>query len=134
MHNSDEIPNNNIPTCTPTFTLTETTPVTMSNILSELSPSKSCGLEGLTVRLLKDVGDPMVLPLMHVFNPSITQNNFRTERKTECITPLYKEGDRRDPSNDQPISLLSIVSKMLEKIVHEELDASLCYQQFFDNQ
>ena len=116
----------------PTFNLTSITPDTISNILGDLCLSKSCGLDGLTARLLKDAGETIVQPLTHIFNQSITKKHFPTEWKTACVSALFKDRDRSDPTNYRPISLLSIVSKMLEKIIHEELYAFLRYQNFFD--
>ena len=41
--------------------------------------------------------------------------------KIAYITPLFKSGDRTDPRNYRPLSLLPIVSKILERLVHEQL-------------
>ena len=47
------------------------------------------------------------------------------------ISPIYKDVDKSSPSNYRPIALLSILSKMLEHIAHEQLSAHLRYIDFF---
>jgi hypothetical protein len=48
---------------------------------------------------------------------SLHQNIFPTDWKLAHVIPLFKAGNKSFPSNYRPVSLLSCVSKLLEKIV-----------------
>ncbi len=88
-------------------------------LMQELNPSKSGGMDGVTARLLKDAGDTIIPSLTHIYNLSITKKYFPTDWKLASVSPLFIEGDCNSSNNYRPISLLSIISKISEKIVHE---------------
>jgi len=56
--------------------------------------------------------------LTRLYNMSIEHGIFPEKWKLSSVVPIPKDGDRTNPSNYRPISLLSIVSKMLECHVH----------------
>jgi hypothetical protein len=60
-------------------------------------------------------------PLCMLFNKSLHQNIFPTDWKLAHVIPLFKAGDKSFPSNYRPVSLLSCVSKLLEKIVFKHI-------------
>ena len=105
-------------------------PDEVDELLSALKPSKSCGMDGLTARLLPDCGKSIVLPLTHIFNLSLSHSVFLTYWKTSTVTPFFKDGSRDEPGNYQPIRLLSLVSMMLERIFHTRLYECLQREQF----
>ncbi len=99
-------------------------PVTLKEVaelMRGLSPSKACGANGLTARLLKAYGDTIHPVLIHIFNQSFTRNEFPAVWKVAKVTPLYKEGSCSDPGNYHPISVLPILSKELERVAHNRL-------------
>ena len=49
--------------------------------------------------------------LAHIFNTSISQGVNPELLKTARITPIYKKGDKCDPSNYRPISVLNFLAK-----------------------
>ena len=57
-------------------------------------------------------------PLHHLFSLSLSQNYLPTDWRTHLIKPLFKSGDKGSIRNYRPISLLPIVSKVLEKLVY----------------
>jgi len=59
-------------------------------------------------------------PLTEIINCSLSTNIFPTAWKLEEVIPLLKEGDYKVASNNRPLSLLSVVSKVYEKIVLEQ--------------
>ncbi len=88
-------------------------------ILCALSPSKSCGVDGLTTGLMKACGEAIIPPtLLHVFNISISKGKFPTIWKIARVTPLFKEGKTDDANNYRPISVLPILSKVFERVIH----------------
>ena len=100
-----------------------------------MKTSASCGVDGLTSRLLKTFGPSILSPLLHLINSSIRQRTFPQAWKTGCITPPYKEGLRTDPSNYCPISILPCLGKILEKVVYDQFYAYLCdHHMLFEGQ
>ena len=89
--------------------------------LCEISPSKACGVDGITARLIKACGDAIIDPLLYIMNLSISKCVFPTAWKEAKVTPLYKSGPSTDPSNYRPISVLPIFSKVLERVIHDQL-------------
>ena len=75
-------------------------------MLKSLQTGKSCGVDGITARLLKLAGNHIVAVLQHMFNLSLFKRYLPSDWKVGCITPLFKEGDATDPSNYRPISVL----------------------------
>ena len=59
--------------------------------------------------------------LCRLFNRSLSTGHFPSDWKLSNVTPVNKSGDKRSVSNYCPISLLSIPSKLLERIVHRKL-------------
>ena len=64
--------------------------------------------------ILKGVLSSIADPLAHILNVSILSGVFPEQMKIAKVIPLFKKGDKLDPSNYQPISLLSTLSKILE--------------------
>ena len=52
---------------------------------------------------------------------SLFQNYVHPDWKLGVVTPLFKEGDPTNPSNYRPISVLPSISKLLERLVHNQL-------------
>ncbi len=96
--------------------------------LSNLDTSKAYGPDAISPRLLKEGGQPMARLLHRLFTLSLTKCEFPTSWKSANVIPLYKKGDKDLVSNYRPISLLSSVSKVFEKIVFKYV-----YNYFKDN-
>ena len=89
--------------------------------LMKMPNGKATGLDGLSVRLLK-TGASIIAPfLTNLFNLSLQTGIVPNEFKSAKVTPLYKSGNLEDTNNYRPISVLSVVSKLLEKAVHDAL-------------
>ena len=56
-----------------------------------------------------------------VFNSSLKYGVFPDIWKLAKVTQIFKAGSRKDANNYRPISVISIVSRMLEKMVHDQL-------------
>ena len=75
------------------------------------------GLLARKQRLLLRLAAPANSPsIARTVNHSLSTGTFPQRWKTAKITPLFKKGDASDPSNYRPISVLSVLSKVIESV------------------
>ena len=79
------------------------------------------GPDHIPACLLKLAPPYIVEPLTYIHNLCIQTSVFPKMFKTAKVVPLPKNIDRSDPNNSMPISLLSVLSKPLERHVHNHL-------------
>ena len=91
--------------------------------IQRLKPDTAPGPDGLTAMMLKCCKKYIAEPLCHIFNSSLASGKVPSDWKISRITPIHKKGDPSDVSNYRPISLLSLVGKLLERIIHTALMA-----------
>ena len=94
-------------------------------ILINFDITKSAGNDGVTGVFLKDGADILASPIAQLCNLSISTSSFPDNCKAAKLLPLYKKGCKTDPKNYRPISLLPLVSKVFEKIVHNQTQSFL---------
>ena len=108
-----------LPECLSAFS-----PVSVGTVLKHLEsidPRKATGSDGIPGLLLKQCAAVIAPSLTAIFNVSLTTGELPRAFKVANIAPVYKSGDREEAGNYRPISLLPIVSKVLEKIVSAQL-------------
>ena len=66
---------------------------------------------------MKDGTDVLALPLCNLVNLSIKQSLFPDQCKMAKLKPLFNKGSKSEPKNYRPISLLPVVSKIIEKTI-----------------
>ena len=93
-------------------------------IIDKISSNKASG-DGLSVRVLKKIAPVFANPLSKLLNLSVSTNSFPNHWKIAKVTPLHKGGARNDINNYRPISVLPILSKILEKHVASSLPVFL---------
>ena len=77
----------------------------------------------MSARYLKEIAVEIAVPLTHLYNMSLQQGIIPQEWKLSHITPVHKGGNLDDPSNYRPISVVSVVAKIMEKIVSAQLSS-----------
>jgi Reverse transcriptase (RNA-dependent DNA polymerase) len=105
----------------PDLDLGATGPIQVSEIIKLFQSKNSTDIDGLSVKLLKFVAIEISVPLAHVFNLSLSSGIFPSKLKQSRIVPIFKAGEHDNCDNYRPISLLSTLSKVLEKIVQIKL-------------
>ena len=89
--------------------------------LSKLDISKSAGPDDIQPRILRELANTLPVPLAKIFNFSLRTSTLPTDWKMGNITAIFKKGQRKLPSNYRPISLTSIVCKVLESLVRDAI-------------
>ena len=103
-------------------------PVDINTVIltvKHLRNTKSYGSDNISLRFIKDSLFVTAFYLTHIINTSIITGVFPSAWKTSIVTPLHKNGDTEVVSNYRPISLLPIFSKIIEKIVSNQLTSFL---------
>ena len=91
------------------------------NAIKQLKNGKAPGPDKISTKLIKDAADFIWKPLTMVFNSSLKYGVFPDIWKLARVTPIFKTGSKKDANNYRPISVISVFSRMLEKIVHDQL-------------
>ena len=91
------------------FHFTKVAEKTISDFLKELKTNKATGIDNLSSRFLK-----------YGSKVSIKLSMVPDECKIAKLKPLYKKGKKTDPKNYRLVSLLPVISKILEKVIHNQ--------------
>ena len=89
--------------------------------LCKMNINKSTGVDNLSVMLLKLAAPVVCKSLAYICNLSLLTSTFPSKWKQAKVTPIFKAGDKDDVNNYRPISVLPIVSKVIERSVHNQL-------------
>ena len=99
------------------FELSNVSEEIIKKILLSLDTNKATGMGQIPAKFLSDGAEVLALPLRNIINLSIKLSTFLEECKVAKLKPIFKKGARTDPQNYRPISLLPLVSKIIEKSI-----------------
>lgn len=91
-----------------------------------LKNKNSVGIDGIPVRLLKICASLIVVPLTHIMNQILITGKYPQKMKEALVKPLYKKGNKASFENYRPVSLLSNINKIFERIIFDK------FIQFFE--
>lgn len=113
-------------TCTnQQFQFRPTTTSKVLSLLNKLNKTKATGLDRISARLIRECADLICIPICDIFNQSINQGVFPDDWKSARVTPLFKHGNRDDVNNYRPISIISAVAKVFERLIYDQVYAYL---------
>ena len=99
-------------------------PTTVNNIyqlLNGLSNNKATGIDKISCKIIKMAVPAIADSLTYIFNQSVTLSSFPNDWKMARVIPLYKDGHRNIPGNYRPISVLPTISKIIKRILYNQL-------------
>ena len=118
---SYSVPRTPYPVAVTCFSQVEFTPATVTRKLLKLRQNSAPGVDGIRPKVLTALANSLSEPLAELFQQSFNTGALPSEWQKGVITPIYKGGRRSDPANYRPITLLPVVSKVMESIIADSL-------------
>ena len=100
-------------------------------ILAKTRSNTATGHDGLPARLIKELADSFAPAVTTLFNRCIDEGCFPDKWKKANVVPVWKrKGNKKDPVNYRPVSVLPVLARVLEKIIASQL-TEYCYERQF---
>ena len=107
------------------FTFSKITDYLVLKLLKDMNKDKAAGIDNLSAKFLKDGAEILPKPISEICNLSIKYSIFSTDCQIVKLKPVFKKGSTTLPKNYRPISLLPLISEIIEKIIHDQTQAFL---------
>ena len=98
------------------------------DVIKGLDVNKATGPDNISIRLLKETVNEIAPYLCTLFNKSIKNGKFPSEWKQANVVPVHKKDSLHHVENYRPISLLSVVSKIMERCVFNGIKDHVYHQ------
>ena len=96
-------------------------PEMIAKKIKKMKDNKSLGVDGIPPKQLKEIVEQISMPLAKFFNLSLEEGIVPSVWKEANITPLFKKGSRNKPENYRPVSLTSVVCKLLKTLIRDHM-------------
>ena len=97
------------------------TPELVAKKIKAMKDNKSPGVDGIPPKLLMETVEQISIPLARVFNLSLKEGVVPFEWKEANIIQLFKQGSRNKSENYRPVSLTSVICKLLERLIKDHM-------------
>ncbi len=101
--------------------------------LTNLNTSKSPGPDKIHPRILKELASTLSTPLTILFTASLEQKKIPSDWKYAKVSAIYKKGNKKQPGNYRPVSLTSIICKLLESVIRNSIMEHMQINNLFSN-
>ena len=109
-------------------------PADVKTAINSLKNSVSRTPEDIPAIFLKKTLSSLIYPLTEFFNLSISLGQLPPTWKSAIIVPIFKKGLTSEPLNYRPISLTSVICRILEKIIHKKIYEHLFRHSLLSNE
>lgn len=89
--------------------------------LLALNTTKSKGIDGISPKILSRCASALFQPIHHLFIQCLIHHSLPSEWRIHLISPIPKSGDLSSVTNYRPISLLCVISKVLERLIYDKI-------------
>ena len=93
----------------------------MLKLILDIPNGKATGCDNIQAKILKLSAPAITNSLGYLLNLSLSSGKFPDDWKFARISPIFKKGSKSEPGNYRPVSVLPVVSKFMERIVHQQL-------------
>ena len=94
---------------------------TLRGVVLGMKPSTYTGVHGISVQMIQKFFNGIGHVLLNIVNSSLTKNEVPSSWKHAMITPLPKSTNATEPADHRPISILPAITKVIERIVQQQL-------------
>ena len=99
------------------FVIRECTPLEVESLIASLNKNKATGPNSIPTSILQLLKSDLSIPLSKIYNLSLVSGTYPEILKISKTVPIFKKGSHHLISNYRPISLLSNLNKILEKLM-----------------
>lgn len=103
------------------FHLEEITHDELKSTINKMPLKKAAGHDGIPTRVLKDNIEILCSPICHVFNLAFATSSYPDILKIAKVVPVFKSGDSNQPENYRPMSVLSVINTVFEKLISKRV-------------
>ena len=107
------------------FELKQVTVKEVMKTMGNMKMKKSAGMDDISQECLLIGKSVLAAPLTQIINASITEEKFPAGWKEAVVCPILKKGDPKQKANYRPISCLVTASKVMEKVLSDQVTAFL---------
>ena len=97
-----------------------TVDLVMQNI-KNINPKKATGYDNIPGKMIKIAYRELSVPICNLMNTCIAMRTFPTPFKFADVSPIFKSDDNMNKGNFRPVSILSILSKLFESVLNEQM-------------
>ena len=101
------------------------TPEKVTEKLGKLRPGSAPGSDKIYPRILNTLKEELSIPLAIIFNKSLTEGVVPIDWKVANVTPIFKKGSKTEPGNYRPVSLTSVVCRVMESLLRDSIVSHL---------
>ena len=103
----------------------EITPDMVKAKLNNVKTNKSPGADDIHPKLLYELRNELAAPLAKLYNQTFKEGSIPKDWKDANVTALYKNGSKTSCQNYRPVSLTSVVCKVMESLIKDKIVSHL---------
>ena len=103
------------------FSFTPVSSDTVEKVISNLNIKKATGVDNISAKIIKACAPAVSIPISNLINISFRSTEFPAGLKRAQVIPLFKKKDPLNKENYRPVSILPTLSKVYERVMHDQL-------------